>query len=146
VFARNKNATSWRPSCADWERLKKEEERLEREQELAELSVLQAHQAAIEGLARSQRLKKQRAMLRERGAEMLRRGLKTLDELDTLEQLEREERDHAVVLPPNPALGSLFPLVNSSESEVQPDPAFLSDGFWEDLGFDGGIPQASQGS
>jgi hypothetical protein len=78
---------------SDWEKLKREEDRLDREQEMAELAILQAHQAAIDSLARSQRLKKQRALLRERGGEMLRRGLQTLDELDEVEERERKDRE-----------------------------------------------------
>lgn len=126
------------PSVADWERLRKEEERLEREQELAEQAILQAHQAAIAALARSQRLKKQRALLKQRGSEMIRRGAATLDELDDLEAKEKENAElltHAQSVP-----------LPASASEVAVDPSFLSDSFWGDLDFAGGTPAVSQDS
>jgi len=67
---------------------------------------------------------------------MIRRGMSTLNELDAAEAKEKEdELAHAQAIP--------LPL---SSDEVPFDPAFLSESFWGDLGFDGGIPQASQGN
>ncbi|KFY60596.1 hypothetical protein V496_05290 [Pseudogymnoascus sp. VKM F-4515 (FW-2607)] len=128
------------PSLADWEKLKREEDRLDREQELAELSILQAHQAAIESLARSQRLKKQRALLRERGSEMLRRGLATLDELEEAEERNRREAEARSTLP-TPSN------TNSEVVDPEHDPYWgLSPGFFDRLGADGGTPPATLGS
>jgi len=45
--------------------------------------------------ARLLRLDRQRELLRQRGREMIRRGLKTLDELDEVEERERKEREQA---------------------------------------------------
>ena len=56
-------------------KLKREEERLDREEE--------------ETLSKLLRLRKQKRLIRTRGKDMLRRGLKTLDELDAAEEAER---------------------------------------------------------
>jgi hypothetical protein len=40
-----------------------------------------------------QRLEKQQQFLKKKGADMLRRGLQTLDELDEVEAREREEKE-----------------------------------------------------
>lgn len=63
------------PEHPDWVKLEKEEERLDREEE--------------ETLAKLIRLRKQKRLIRTRGKDMLRRGLKTLDELDAAEEAER---------------------------------------------------------
>jgi hypothetical protein len=60
-----------------------EEERLEKERETALL-------LAEQSLARARRLEKQQKFLRSRGKDMVRRGLKTLDELDEAEAKERQ--------------------------------------------------------
>ncbi len=89
-------------------------------------------------MARSQRLKKQRALLKQRGSEMIRRGAATLDELDDLEAKEKENAElltHAQSVP-----------LPASASEVAVDPSFLSDSFWGDLDFAGGTPAVSQDS
>ena len=78
-------------------------------------------------------MEKRQQELRTRGMEMLRRGLSSLDELDTVEAKELESaaaRDREV---PAPGLDS-FDL---------PD---LDPAFWDNLGFSGEIPQASQGN
>jgi hypothetical protein len=59
--------------------IQKEEERLEREEEEAITKIL--------------RLRKQRQSLKTRTRELLRRGLKSLDELDKVEAKEREEKE-----------------------------------------------------
>lgn len=61
----------------DWESLEREEQRIENEREVT--------------LARLLRLDKQQQFLKRRGREMLKRGLKTLDELDAEEERERQK-------------------------------------------------------
>jgi hypothetical protein len=90
------------PTPNEWDNLKAEEARIERE--LAESRLAQdtafaaravaaeaqaaADEAARAALARQRRLEKQRSSLREKGGEMLSRGLSSLDELEALEALE----------------------------------------------------------
>jgi hypothetical protein len=102
------------PSAIDWESLEKEERRLEEEEK--------------ETLTKLLRLGTQKRSLRQRAREMIRRGLSTLNELDSVKAKEREEdlaRVQAILLP--------------SSNKVIADPSFLSDSFWADLGFNGGI-------
>jgi hypothetical protein len=134
-------------SVDDLQSLRMEEDRLKFERDMA-------FEAAMAGLARVRELELRQAELRERGREMLRRGLKTLDELDEAEEKEkkemadREEREEkekearrsAVLTPPN-------------DPDLVPDldPSFDPGWVWSaselaDLGFAGGTPQASQGS
>ena len=61
----------------DWESLEREEQRIEYEREAT--------------LAKLLRLDKQQRFLKRRGREMLKRGLKSLDELDAVEEKERNE-------------------------------------------------------
>jgi hypothetical protein len=70
----------------DWDSLEREEERLRIEKEI----TFQAVQA---GLARIQRLEKQQQFLKRKGADMLRRGLQTMDELEEVEAKEKEEKE-----------------------------------------------------
>ncbi|ELR03271.1 hypothetical protein GMDG_08893, partial [Pseudogymnoascus destructans 20631-21] len=63
------------PEHPDWVKLEREEDRLDREEE--------------ETLSKLLRLRKQKRLIRTRGKDMLRRGLKTLDELDAAEEAER---------------------------------------------------------
>jgi hypothetical protein len=68
----------------DWDALEREEER-----------IRVARREAVELLARTSaklaRLDKQQEFLRRRGRDMLRRGLKTMDELDEVEEKEKTE-------------------------------------------------------
>jgi hypothetical protein len=70
------------PSLSDWKAVDKEEERLEREEE-------ETAQRIAEGVAKLARLRRQKKFLKRRAGEMLRRGLKSLDELDAAEASER---------------------------------------------------------
>jgi hypothetical protein len=72
-------------SVSALERLNREEERLVRQKEEA-FALIQ------ETSAKLLRLERQQKSLRERGAEMLRRGLESLDELEELERREEEEK------------------------------------------------------
>jgi len=129
------------PSHPDWVKLEREEERLDREEE--------------ETLVKLMRLRKQKKMLRSRGKEMLRRGLKTLDELDAAEEEEREENERGEQRREAEALPIPDTDVSSDPfSDLSLDPALaaaLSDfdpanPFWASLGVGGGTPQASQGT
>jgi hypothetical protein len=64
---------------SDWSALEKEEQRIRSEKK--------------ETLAKLLRLERQEEFLRERGMKMLRRGLKTLDELDEAEAREKVETE-----------------------------------------------------
>ena len=108
-----------------------EEERLKFERDTA-------FKAAMAGLARVRELELRQQELRERGMEMLRRGMKTLDELDEAEEKERSE----VAAQAQSAAG-----VQDPTSVLFGDPNFdPSDPFWATLDFGGEMPQASQGT
>ena len=116
------------PSMSDWAALDRQEEKLDQEEEEAHAKII--------------RIKKQKKLLRARRKEMVRRGLRTLDELDAAEraELERKEKEEAERL----AQAQATPLPTSDE--VPPDAVFLSDSFWEELGFAGGTLQPSGGN
>jgi len=115
------------PTPNDWEKLKKEEERLEAEEEAAALQEQEA-------FARRMRLRKMQKSLRTRAAEMLRRGLRTLDELDAAEEAERVATAKITV----PTGDFDFP-------EIPLDPV-EAEAFWASLDSGGEKLQASQGS
>ncbi|RDL32489.1 uncharacterized protein BP5553_08945 [Venustampulla echinocandica] len=73
-------------SFSNLESLQREEARLQFERDAA-------FTAAIEGLARVQQLEKQQALVKRRGAELVRRKLRDLDELDEAEEREKEEKE-----------------------------------------------------
>jgi hypothetical protein len=138
------------PSDGDWRALEREEERLAFETRLTREAVATA-------MAKLKRLELQRDLLKKRGAEMLRRGLQTLDELDAVEEEERKAKEkkeaeesqqaeahRAFALQYN--LGAApEPIANGlADDWVASIPA--DDPFWATLGFDGGTPQPSQGS
>ena len=95
------------PSVQDWVKLQREEDRLvaagavaeeqamaaHRLADEAHRSIVRAHRSADEAISRMRRIRLQQKLLKERGGEMLRRGLATLDELD---EVEREERGEVV--------------------------------------------------
>jgi hypothetical protein len=88
----------------DWESLSREESRLRSEEDAALRSM-------HESLARLERLWKQQEFLKSKGKDMLRRGLKTMDELDEAEEKERQEKENseranreaAAAIPTDPA-------------------------------------------
>ncbi|ELR01841.1 hypothetical protein GMDG_00940 [Pseudogymnoascus destructans 20631-21] len=73
--------------------LHKEEGRLEAEEEAAASQEREAHLCTQEAYACHMRLPKQQKALKTRGVEMLRHGLKSLDELEELEERERHEAE-----------------------------------------------------
>jgi hypothetical protein len=108
------------PSLSDWYSLEREEKRLEEEEKAT--------------LAKLLRLHTQKASLRSRGREMLRRGLKSLDELDAAEEAEKV----AAAAIPLPTGDFEFP-------EIPLDPVEAA-AFWASLDTGGEKLQASQGS
>jgi hypothetical protein len=108
------------PRQSDWVALENQKRSLEEQEE--------------EAMAKILRLRKQRRFLMDREKEMSRRGLKFLDELDAAEEKERAEAEQAA------NADHPYP------EEIPSDPLFLHDSFWDGLGLDGGIPQASQGN
>jgi hypothetical protein len=126
-------------SPGEWASLRREQDRLKFERDAA-------FATAMEGLARVQRLEKQQELLKKRGAEMIRRGFQTLDELEETEERERKEREEAVLQEQRAQA-----TVTSNSADPSGDPlADLgidpSDPFWATLDFGGGTPQASQGT
>jgi len=75
------------PSSADWDALERQEEKIDEEEEMAMAKIL--------------RLRKMKARLRQRKREMIRRGLRTLDELEAEEEKERKqaEQDAQLLIP-----------------------------------------------
>ncbi|KFZ14162.1 hypothetical protein V501_03378 [Pseudogymnoascus sp. VKM F-4519 (FW-2642)] len=139
---RNSKCDACAPSPADWERLRKEEERLEAEEEAAAFQEREAHLRAQEAYARRMRLRKQQKALKTRGAEMLRRGLHSLDELEAAEERERVALAEANSLPTAPPTTS--PEVFDPELDFSTfDHTALSPSYW-DVG--GGTPSATLGS
>jgi hypothetical protein len=130
----------WGPTTQQWAALEREEDRLKNEwraTQEAQRLLQEEHQRLFERLLESQakllRLDKQREMFRDRAAEMLRRGLKSLDELDALEKKEREEASRR-----SEALAT-----SSASAEASVDPSFLPDSFWEGLDFVGETPSVA---
>lgn len=77
----------------DWNAVEREEFRLDTAEMLAEDTLRKAQSQMNEALNRLSRLRKQKQFLRKRAADMLRRGLKTMDELDEVEEREKLERE-----------------------------------------------------
>jgi hypothetical protein len=118
------------PSSGDFQSLLREEERLSRERK--------------ETLAKLLRLDRQQEFLRTKGREMLRRGLKTMDELDEAEEKEKQEREKE-----NAARAA-----ETTAAPEQADPfadlgleyPLLPPEVWAGWDFAGENPQPSQGS
>jgi hypothetical protein len=98
------------------------------------------------------RLEKQKKLFRSRAADMLRRGLKSLDELDEVEEKERQEKEEAERREQQAA-----PSSSDVSGDLPGDPAGysgaafgvdlpLSPSFWDNLEFVGGTASEGQGS
>ena len=110
----------------DWDAVEREESRLESAEMVAADSLCRAQDQMNEALGRLERLRKQKQFLRKRAADMLRRGLKTLDELEDVEEKERLSREQPEeVTPPS------YPWSNFSSSIELPGPL---DPFWAEIG------------
>jgi len=79
------------------DRILREQRRLEAEEEVAEGDLVYIQRELNERLARLARLRRQKRLLLDKGKEMVRRNLESLDELEAEESLE-------VVAPTNNAL------------------------------------------
>lgn len=110
------------PRESGWETIAEQKERLKEQED--------------EALAKVLCLRKQRKLLLRREAEMVKRGLRFLDELDEAEEKERRERG-AAKIPEQQAQPTAF---TTSSIELSGDPLAgieinLSDPFWANLGF-----------
>jgi hypothetical protein len=93
----------------EWRALELETDRLERESEAA-------MRAVRENMARLERLEKQKKFLKSKGKDMVRRGLKTLDELEEAEEKERQmESERATA--EAAAMPSNVPVLSSTEAD-----------------------------
>ena len=118
----------------DWDTLEQEESRLDSAEMMAEDALRRAQQQAAEALNRLSRLRKQKQFVRRRAAEMLRRGLKTMDELEAAEDKEKlasegaSSNTPAADLPEDP----FDPALASALYSFDPD-----DPYWSGAGFSG---------
>ena len=135
------------PSSGEWAAVEKEEARLASARDTA-------FAAAMENLARVQRLEKQQSLLKRRAAEMLRRGLQSLDELDAAEEAERQEnvrqereeterreREAQAATSAVPTDASFDPLTGYSGVALDSDLSALPASFWNDFGVGGTASQ-----
>lgn len=133
-------AESWDsevPRVSAWQSIDRQMEQLDDEEEIAAqtaISVMAKHQ---EAMAKISRLRKQKAFLKERRKEMLRRGLRYLDELDAAERREAEEK----------AAQEASSLTMVANAMPEFDPSLMNDPqFWEGMDSVYGIPEASAGA
>jgi len=105
------------PFDVEWRSLEQQEDALEERMRLTIVRANELHQELREQYARMKRLRKQKKSLKERGSEMLRRGIQSLDELDALDNSNFEKLNQGVVVA-SPT-GDLF--------------RELSPGFWESV-------------
>lgn len=136
--ARNARCDCAGPSVQDWAKLQREEDRLAAAEATAEEQAMAAHRMAEEAISRMRRLRMQKKLLKERGSEMLRRGLATLDELDEAEQREREEAL---------AASSSEPAPTASVSVAALGLLSMPSPYWDQfvVGADSGTPPPAQG-
>ena len=134
---------------ADWSSLERTEQKLATDWDEIRQKRSRLLRELIEADERMARIEKQREMFRARAADMLRRGLRSLDELEAAEEKEREEAEKEGVA--TAAVPHSEP-INLSDPELDPslveaishfDP---SDSFWADLDFGGGTMPTMQGS
>src|SRR5208282_1819614 len=86
---RGKKCDAKGPSLADWEVLDREENRLRREEEETSTLLMESVTKVQQAAAKLQCLKKTQRLWKTSAREMLRWGLKTMDELDAAEAAER---------------------------------------------------------
>ncbi|APA07966.1 hypothetical protein SS1G_00408 [Sclerotinia sclerotiorum 1980 UF-70] len=138
-------------SPSEWDILSREEARLEAEEEAAALAEQEAFSCRM-------LIRKKQKQLRDRGSEMLRRGVRSLDELDELLERERLENERVGREERQAGIGSLMPAVANSNVLDNFDPSsFLSPSdpfsfqnssgpFWGDPDSVGEMPPTSQSS
>lgn len=120
------------PSISDWDKLEREERRLQEEEE--------------EAMAKILRLRKQQRLFRSRAKDMLRRGLKTMDELDEVEEKERKEAEAKATLLHSPPATVSESVAPDQDFFPNVDPAVFSPSYWPNWGADGGTPPTALGS
>ena len=139
--------------ASDWAAVEREEFRLDSAEMLAEDTLRKAQAEMNEAVNRLSRLRKQKQFLRRRAADMLRRGLRTMDELDAAEEeerLERErkekeveqrEREAQAATSAASADASSDPLAGYSGVAFDGDLSALPASFWNDFGVGGTASQ-----
>ena len=135
------------PLPSEWALLDREESKLDASLRKTQEEQQQLFSHLAELQAKILRLNKQREMFRARAAEMLRRGLKSLDELDAVEEAERlaevqtpVETDPPTSEAPDP-YDSLDPELAAALAAYDP-----SDPLWASLDFGDEMPQAIPGT
>ncbi|OBT49711.1 hypothetical protein VE04_10242 [Pseudogymnoascus sp. 24MN13] len=113
------------PEHPDWVKLEREEERLDREEE--------------ETLSKLLRLRKQKRLIRTRGKDMLRRGLKTLDELDAAEAADRAAAEKLEIEEAEQQKASEASTSAAAISSSSSDALALSPASWDQWLADGGV-------
>jgi hypothetical protein len=127
------------PSQADWSALERGEKRLREQLEAAEAEQQKLLNGMVEVQGRLLRLKKQREGFVDRAASMLRRGLKTLEELEEVEEKERREAERDA----SSSADVSADLVGDPAFDLPSDP---DDPFWATLDLGGGTPATTPGS
>ena len=124
------------PSAGDMMSIIREQERLDQEREAT--------------LSKLLRLDKQQRFLRNRASEMIRRGLKTMDELEEVEGRERLENERVEKEKEMASASVAGPSDDSFAFDSSLDPSILasmdSPSFWANSGISGEMPPTSQGS
>jgi len=149
----NTKCDVWGPSKSDWRKL----EQTEADLSLAWEEAQRDQQRLIEQLSAQQakisRINKQREMFRTKAAEMLRRGLRSLDELEAAEEKERLAKEQADATPvPIDVAEPLDPALANQLANFDPsDPmwsalGFGGDGSWGSPGFLTGTAEVAGGS
>lgn len=119
------------PSAAQLERFEQEECRLDEKTKATDTRISELHEQLRDQYARSDRLRRQKRELKERGSEMLRRGIQSLDELDLVDDIQGLDAPLGGSITASPS-GEFF--------------RELSAGFWESLpGSSGGIAAEAPG-
>jgi len=134
------------PRTSAWESIDRQVELLDDEEEVAAQAAASAMAKQQEAMAKIMRLRKQKALLKDRRKIMLRRGLQYLDELDALEEkerLEQKEAEHRELCAVNLAGSGEEPGHGESSSDLPP----LSQQEWQAImGFVDETPLVSHGS
>ena len=141
----------WGPSKSDWAALEKTEKDLADAWAEAQAEQQRLFERLSAQQAKLMRLNKQREMFRARAAEMLRRGLKSLDELDAVEAEEALRGDEALLQTLTPA-GSADALgdpphdpLDFSGVAFDADPS-MSPSFWDSIGVGGETSSKAPGN
>jgi len=124
----------WGPTKSEWRALERTEKELARAWEEAQRDQQRLFEQLASQQAKLLRINKQREMFRARAGEMLRRGLRSLDELDAAEKEEEEQRRSQHV----PSFSNVAD--EHPRSDLLPDsdgPDFSDPSFWDSLDLSG---------